>query len=176
MTSAQNAIEARDAAMPAGLGTDPNFEGQQVLDVLYITGNLFDVTFIKQVNILGDADHVTQAASDYLASTGAGATIDISTGANAVVNIAQIVDYDTFGATTYLGGNLYSDAVLIQGGLIEHDDTVPQPVNDRLANEVIAFLDNDGDPDSSDDGIINGGNDYSWTLASPADAMQTVLA
>ena len=176
MTSAQNAIEARDAAMPAGLGTDPNFEGQQVLDVLYITGNLFDVTFIKQVNILGDADHVTQAASDYLASTGADATIDISTGANAVVNIAQIVDYDTFGATTYLGGNLYSDAVLIQGGLIEHDDTVPQPVNDRLANEVIAFLDNDGDPDGSDDGIINGGNDYSWTLASPADAMQTVLA
>lgn len=176
MTAAQNAIEARDAAMPAGLGTDPNFEGQQVLDVLYITGNLFDVTFIKQVNILGDADHVTQAASDYLTSVGANATVEISTGANAVVNIAQIVDYDTFGATTYLAGNLYSDAVLIQGGLIEHDDTMPQAMNGRLANEVIAFLDNDSDLGDSDDAVINGGNDYSWTLASPADAMQTVLA
>lgn len=176
MTATQDAIEARDGAMPEGLGTDPNFEGQQVLDVLYITGNLFDVTYIKQVNILGDADYVTQAASDYLSSTGSGATIDISTGANAVVNIAEIVDYDTFGATTYLAGNLYSDAVLIQGGLIEHDDTLPKAVNDRLANEVIAFLDSDDASDGSDDGVINGGNDYSWTLASPADAMQTMLA
>ncbi|MGO8189993.1 hypothetical protein AB9F38_35175, partial [Rhizobium leguminosarum] len=71
------------------------------------------------------------------------ATVTIDSGSNAVVNIAEIVDYDSFGQTTYLAGQLYSDAILIQGGLVEHDTTQQQPADDRLANEVIAFLDND---------------------------------
>lgn len=176
MKATQKAIEARDAAMPEGLATDPGFAGQQVLDVLYIVGNLFDVTYIKQVNVLGDADHVTLAASDYLAATSGAASVTIATGGNAVVNIAQIVDYDTFGETTYLAGKLYSDAVLIQGGIIEHDDTQPQVVDLRLANEVIAFLDSDAGAEAPGEAVINGGQDLSWALASPADAMQTVIA
>ncbi|MGO6668397.1 hypothetical protein ELI54_22875 [Rhizobium ruizarguesonis] len=172
----QKAIEDRDPNMPEGLSFDVNFQGYAGLNVLYITGNLYDMTIIKQVSILGDSDDVTQAASAIL-DINPDATVTIDTGSNAVINIAEIVDYDSFGQTTYLAGQLYSDAILIQGGLVEHDTTEPQPADDRLANEVIAFLDND-DPAGSDsaDGVINAGHDFSWSSAHPADVMQAMVA
>ncbi len=172
------AIEDRDPDMPKGLAHDENFEGYEGLNVLYITGNLFDVTFLKQVNVVGDADHVDAVAQEVLADAEAeDATVTIDTGGNAVVNVAEIVDYDSFGDTTYLGGNLYSDAVLIQGGIIEDDDTQPQPVQNGLANEVIAFLDDDtAGGDGAADGVINAGHDLSWSHASPVDVMQTAVA
>jgi hypothetical protein len=169
------AIDERDASMPAGLSTDPNFVGQTGVNVLYITGNLYDVNLIKQVSVLGDADYVMQAASKVL-SNNDNAAIHIDTGSNAVINIAHITDYDSFGTTTYLGGQLYSDAVLIQGGLIEHDTTQPHAAAAPLANEVIAFLHDDNPADDHTDGVINAGHDLSWSLAHPVDIMQTVVA
>lgn len=176
MVAAQKAIEDRDPNMPEGLSFDVNFQGYAGLNVLYITGNLYDMTVIKQVSILGDSDDVTLAASELLRNN-LDATVTIDTGSNAVVNIAQIIDYDSFGHTTYLAGQLYSDAILIQGGLVEHDTTQPQPADDRLANEVIAFLDDEAPAGSgTDDGVINAGHDLSWTSAHAADVMQTVVA
>lgn len=169
------AINERDASMPAGLSTDPNFAGQSGVNVLYINGNLYDVNLIKQVSVLGDADHVTQAASNVLANA-ENATIHIDTGSNAVINIAHITDYDSFGLTTYVGGQLYSDAVLIQGGIIENDMTQPHAAGAQLANEVIAFLHDDNLADDQADGVINAGHDLSWSLAHPVDVMQTVVA
>lgn len=176
MAATQKAIEDRDPNMPEGLSFDVNFQGYAGLNVLYITGNLYDMTIIKQVSILGDSDDVTLAASTILENN-PDATVTIDTGSNAVVNIAEIVDYDSFGQTTYLAGQLYSDAILIQGGLVEHDTTQPQPADDRLANEVIAFFDND-DPAGGDcaDGVINAGNDFSWSSTPPADVMQAMVA
>ncbi|MGO6691252.1 hypothetical protein ACCS54_03625 [Rhizobium johnstonii] len=176
MAATQKAIEDRDPNMPEGLSFDVNFQGYAGLNVLYITGNLYDMTIIKQVTILGDSDDVTLAASTILENN-PDATVTIDTGSNAVVNIAEIVDYDSFGQTTYLAGQLYSDAILIQGGLVEHDTTQPQPADDRLANEVIAFFDND-DPAGGDcaDGVINAGNDFSWSSTHPADVMQAMVA
>ena len=176
MIEAQKAIEDRDPNMPEGLSFDVNFQGYAGLNVLYITGNLYDMTIIKQVSILGDSDDVTQAASTLLGNN-PDATVTIDTGSNAVINIAEIVDYDSFGQTTYLAGQLYSDAILIQGGLVEHDATQPQSADDRLANEVIAFLDDD-DPTGgcSADGVINAGHDLSWSSAHPADVMQAMVA
>jgi hypothetical protein len=176
MAATQKAIEDRDPNMPEGLSFDMNFQGYAGLNVLYITGNLYDMTIIKQVSILGDSDDVTLAASTILENN-PDATVTIDTGSNAVVNIAEIVDYDSFGQTTYLAGQLYSDAILIQGGLVEHDTTQPQPADDRLANEVIAFLDND-DPAGGNcaDGVINAGNDFSWSSTHPADVMQAMVA
>ncbi len=103
--------------------------------------------------------------------------ITIDTGSNTVANIAEIVDYDSFGNTTYVAGQLYSDAILIQGGIIEHDTTQPETAGEKLANEVIAFLDDDA-PQGADsgDGIINGGHDLSWSSAHPSDVMQAVVA
>jgi len=176
MQTVVQAIDDRDVDMPKGLASDSLFEGQETLSVLYITGNFYKLTYVSQVNVLGDADHVSQVAADYLAEND-DASVTIRTGSNAVVNIAEIVDYDAFGSTTYLGGGLYTDAILIQGGLIEEDDTQPQPVETRLANEVIAFLDDAGEdnPDAADGGITSG-HDYSWNTAMPSDAMQTVVA
>ncbi len=176
MQNVVQAIDDRDVDMPKGLASDSLFEGQHTLSVLYITGDFYKLNYVSQVSVLGDADHVSQVAAQYIAAND-DAEASVGTGNNAVVNIAEIVDYDAFGSTTYLGGGLYTDAILIQGGLIEEDDTQPQPVETRLANEVIAFLDDAGEdnPDAAD-GAITSGHDYSWNTAMPSDAMQTVVA
>lgn len=168
-------INDRNATMPDGLTTDPVFAGKHGLNVLYITGNLFDINYIRQTSVLGDADHVTQAASSVLKSS-VGAKVSIDTGSNIVGNSAHIVDYDSFGAKTYLGGQLYSDAVLIQGGIVENDTSIAHLMNGGLANEIIAFLHDDATAGHSTDGVFNGGHDLSWTLAHPADVMQTAVA
>ncbi|KNY33943.1 hypothetical protein [Agrobacterium sp. SUL3] len=170
-----NAINERDPNMPDALAHDANFAGYQGLNVLYITGNLYDVSIIKQVSVLGDSDDVTQAAAKVLENND-NATVHIDTGSNAVVNIAQIVDYDSFGSTTYVAGGVYSDAILIQGGIIENDTSQPTQ-HGQLANEVIAFLHDDpATIQNESDGVINGGHDLSWSNAHPSDVMQTVVA
>ncbi len=170
-----NAINERDPNMPDGLAHDANFAGYEGLNVLYITGNLYDVSFIKQVSVLGDSDDVTQAAATVLQNN-QDATVHIDTGSNAVVNIAQIIDYDSFGNTTYVAGTVYSDAILIQGGIIENDTSQPHPTT-QLANEVIAFLHDDPATAADEsDGVINAGHDLSWSNAHPADVMQSVTA
>ncbi len=175
MQQSQQAIEAGDPDMPETLAGDTNFAGYEWLNVLYITGNLYDVTYIKQVSILGDADSVTQVASELLANN-ENASVIIDTGSNTVANIAQVIDYDSFGGTTYVAGQTYSDAILIQGGLVENDTTQPQPLNNQLANEILAFLDDDPVTPDTDDAIFNSGGDLCGPGASPADVMQTVIA
>lgn len=177
MHQAEKGIQDRDPSMPQGLSFDPNFQGYIGLNVLYITGNLFDMTIIKQVAVLGDSDDVTQAAAELLKNN-QDAVVSIDTGSNTVANIAEIIDYDSFGGTTYVAGQLYSDAILIQGGIIEHDNTQPEMAGEKLANEVIAFLNDDDAHGSADsgDGIINGGHDLSWASAHPSDVMQAVVA
>lgn len=175
MNQTVQGIQDGNPDMPQDLATDVNFSGYEWLNVLYITGNLYDVTYIKQVSVLGDADHVTQVAAELLANN-EDAQVTIDTGSNAVVNIAEIIDYDSFGDTTYIAGHVYSDAILIQGGIIEDDPTQPQPVNNQLANEVIAFLDDDPSTNDTDDAVINAGNDLSWSNACPSDVMQSVIA
>ncbi|MDA5636269.1 MULTISPECIES: hypothetical protein [Rhizobium/Agrobacterium group] len=170
-----NAINERDPNMPDALAHDANFAGYQGLNVLYITGNLYDVSIIKQVSVLGDSDDVTQAAAKVLENND-NATVHVDTGSNAVVNIAQIIDYDSFGSTTYVAGGVYSDAILIQGGIIENDTSQPTQ-HGQLANEVIAFLHDDpATIQNESDGVINGGHDLSWSNAHPSDVMQTVVA
>jgi hypothetical protein len=176
MSQAEKGIQERDPTMPEGLSTDSNFQGYVGLNVLYITGNLFDMTIIKQVAVLGDSDDVTLAAAAILKNN-PDAVVTIDTGSNTVANIAEIVDYDSFGNTTYVAGQLYSDAILIQGGIIDHDVSQPETAGERLANEVIAFLDDDSlQGGDSGDGVINGGHDLSWSSAHPSDVMQAVVA
>ncbi len=133
-----------------------------------------DVNVIKQINIVGDSDIVHKVASDVLANN-QNATVSIDTGSNALVNIANITDYDSVGHATYLAGNLYSDTVLIQGGLVDHDQTDVNQNSHPLANEVIAFLD-DHDPQTTQDGTIDLGHDMSWHNGAVGDVMQTVVA
>lgn len=174
MNQTVNAINERDPNMPDALAHDVNFVGYEGLNVLYITGNLYDVSIIKQVSVLGDSDDVTQAAAK-LAENNEDATIHVDTGSNAVVNLAQIIDYDSFGSTTYVAGGVYSDAILIQGGIIEND--MSQPQQGQLANEVIAFLHDDpATIENESNGVINAGHDLSWSNGHSADVMQAVTA
>jgi hypothetical protein len=125
--------------------------------------------------VLGDSDDVTQAAAKVLENN-ENATVHIDTGSNAVVNLAQIIDYDSFGSTTYVAGGVYSDAILIQGGIIENDASQPGQ-NGQLANEIIAFLHDDpATIQNESDGIINAGHDMSWSSAHSSDVMQGVTA
>lgn len=169
-------INDRVNELPSGFSHDANFQGYAGLNVLYITGNLYDVNVIKQVSILGDADSVSYVANKILANN-QDAEITIHTGANAVVNSAQIIDYDTFGHTTYVGGQVYSDAILIQAGLVDHDtnnhDVTPK--GDRLANEVIAFIGDDDAPAHPTEKVIDAGHDMSWSNGQWNDVMHTVL-
>ncbi len=170
-----NAINGRDPNMPEGLARDFNFAGYEGLNVLYITGNLYDVSIIKQVSVLGDSDDVTQAAAKVIQNN-MDAIIHIDTGSNAVINLAKIIDYDSFGSTTYVAGGLYSDAILIQGGIIDNDTSQPGAPG-QLANEVIAFLHDDpATIENEFDGVINAGHDLSWSNGHSADVMQTVTA
>jgi hypothetical protein len=177
MNETMKNIQDHQNSMPEGLSADPNFAGYQGLNVLYITGNFYDVNVIKQVNIVGDADSVTKVANSVLANN-ADATVHIDTGSNALVNIASIVDYDSFGHTTYVAGNVYSDAVLIQGGLVDHDNSTNQSTG-QLANEAIAFLGNH-DPitttDTDHGTTIDAGHDISFHNGALGDVMQSVTA
>ncbi|RDL49933.1 hypothetical protein BLJAPNOD_01047 [Ensifer sp. M14] len=170
-------INDRENELPSGFSRDFNFQGYEGLNILYITGNLYDVNVIKQVSVLGDADSVSYVANKIL-DNNPDAEVTIHTGGNAVVNTAQIIDYDSFGQTTYVGGQVYSDAILIQAGIVDDDSCSSDvtPKGDRLANEVIAFIGDDDTPSHQTDTVINTGNDMSWSNGQWNDVMHTVLA
>jgi hypothetical protein len=159
--------------IPEGLSYDPNFAGYQGLNVLYITGNLFQVNYIMQENSLGDADQantVAQGLSDQ------GADVLVTTGSNTLANIASIIDYNSIGETNYVGGGVYSDSVLIQSGLVQsstpdHDGTDSA----QLVSEVIAFLD---DGHAADTGHVDSVSAIQpdHLITHSADAMVGVMA
>ncbi|WP_027230297.1 hypothetical protein [Phyllobacterium sp. UNC302MFCol5.2] len=160
--------------MPDGFGSDPNFHGIEGLRALYITGSVYDLNYVEQVNILGDSDYVAHYEDSLLAAT-SNTQWDISTGSNALVNIAAIVDHDTHGTgLSYVGGALYSDAILIQAEIIGSQPPSTGPGQGQpLANEVVAFLDHDADASAP--------ADHSTSIHVPdtshsVDVMQTVLS
>jgi hypothetical protein len=155
--------------MPEGFGDDASYAGLEGLRVLYVKGDVYDLNYIKQMNVLGDADQVSLAEAAML-DPGATGDWDISTGSNALVNTATILDVDVMGDTAYVGGQEYSDAILIQADIL---DAGPEDANpDELVAEVVAFLDNDdcGPPEDDDIGapLTDSG--------APLDAMQSMLA
>ncbi len=145
-------LAAGDRVMPDGFASDGSFAGIDMLNVLVITGNVYDLHHIKQTNVVGDADLVATAEADALA---AGAPSrqdwDISTGQNALINTATILDTDSLGNVAYAGGHVYSDAILIQADFVAAADDGP----DALVTEAIAFLTDDHGMDLAvaDDGI-----------------------
>jgi hypothetical protein len=170
---AVDAIENEHYVLPNSFAENNDFQGFWGLKVLYIKGDLYDLRYVEQVNILGDADYVAAVQHDIL--TGMPDTDwSIGTGSNALVNIASILDYDTMGNTAYVGGQVYSDAILIQAELVDGQDNLSFNPN-ALASEVIAFLDADGDTPAGLD-VEGGGVIYFSAESPPIDVMQSVLA
>jgi len=173
-TDAMDALKTGDKHMPDSFKNDGAFQGFYGLKVLYVQGDIYDLRYVNQTNVLGDADHVAIYEQQL---TGANAATDwaISTGANALVNAATIVDYDTLGDAAHIGGHIYSDAILIQANLVDTDHAPDASSGGPLVSEVIAFLDNDDDVISH---IHDDTSDTSHLSVDgpPADIMQSVLA
>ncbi|MDB5472917.1 MAG: hypothetical protein JWP99_220 [Devosia sp.] len=164
-------LGAADYSMPGSFSSEVSFEGFETLRVLFIAGNLYDLHAIQQVNVMGDADLVAVYENN-LTSHPSSAEWSISTGSNALINVASIIDYDSVGSDVHVGGQIYSDAILIQADLVASSDAAPAS-NDALVSEVIAFLDIDLDaeaPSGMDLPIMPAGDGPS------ADIMQSVLA
>lgn len=162
--------------LPEALAHDQDFAGNTSLHVLYITGNLYDINVINQVSVLGDADAVTYTAGG-TPEEGLDTEVTVHVGGNTVVNVAQIIDYDSFGHTTYVGGGVYSDTILIQSGIVDvgrDGDTLSfQP--DGLVNEVIAFVGEDDPAPNAGERVGDTANETSWCDGQWNDVMQTVL-
>lgn len=169
---AMNRLANGDYKMPDGFQNDQNFQGFEGLRVLFISGNVYDLNYIEQVNVLGDADYVAHY-EDAILTASSDTVWDISTGSNALINVAVIVDNDTHGeGTSYVGGGVYSDAILIQADIIVSQPAAPA-TGQPLANEAVAFLDHDTDTSAT--------NDQATPIHIPdtthsVDVMQTVLA
>jgi hypothetical protein len=146
-------LSSGNAKIPDGFADDPAFAGFDGISVLVVTGNVYDLHYIGQTNVVGDADLVASAEAAALQeAVDNGSDWDISTGENALVNTASILDTDSLGDVAYVGGELYSDAVLIQSDILAGpSDDDP----DALVYEAIAFLTTDdcGNVFEADDGI-----------------------
>lgn len=132
-----NSLEAGSNAVGAGVRGDDPFEGMDRLDVLYIEGDLLSLQAIRQVNYAGDADQVEMRTSQ--AALTEGGEISVTTGANFLINIAELSDFGVDSAV-YVEGEQYSDALMHQAGLIVSDPANQGLGGDGLASEAVAFL------------------------------------
>lgn len=162
-------LKAGSNDLPSGVLGDDAFAGLGGLRVLYVSGDILDLQYIKQTNILGDADQVAMAMNG-IEDSFPDAQWNVSTGSNALINTAGILDLDSTGKN-YVGGDQYSDEVLIQAELVSADPNLGGQDPDILVNEAIAFL---GDESAGPD------DDAASTLtihdAPHVDVMQTMLA
>ncbi|KAA5602004.1 hypothetical protein [Blastochloris sulfoviridis] len=123
--------------------------GDGYIDVLYVTGNYFDINLLWQINAVSDVDVAAlQAGSDD------SATQVVSTGANELQNQAIIVDVDAL-SSEFIGGDVYEGSILIQANLVESDDdSVVHHDTDTLVPEVIAFTGGNDDNGPSDHAYV----------------------
>jgi hypothetical protein len=135
---AANDMAAGGSDLSKGVLTDPAFAGLSGLRVLYISGDFLNIQYIKQTNIVGDSDQIALAMNAL--DPQADATWTVSTGANALINNAAILDFDSFGHT-YVGGQQYSEETLFQAELISHQPELLTGDPDTLVNEAVVFLD-----------------------------------
>lgn len=139
---AAESFARNDNDIPDSVLANSAFLGLEGLRVLYISGNILDLQYISQTNILGDSDQVALAMDQIRPVTDA--AWSITTGSNELINSASIFDLDASGKT-FTGGGHYSDELLVQADLIEIDPKLLARNADAIVNEAIAFLDDDGD-------------------------------
>ncbi|WP_265516076.1 hypothetical protein [Nitratireductor luteus] len=152
-----------------GVLSDAAFAGLGFLRVLHVKGDLHNVQYVKQTNILGDSDHV--AVAMHAINENPGAEWEITTGGNALLNNAAIVDLDSLGKT-YVGNGHYSNEILVQADIISTEPDLGGQNPDVLVNEAVAFLDEDvggtGDTEYGNSGNFDADS-------SQADGLQTLI-
>lgn len=153
---------------PNSMLSDAAFAGMGPLRVLHIEGDLINVQYIRQTNILGDADQLALA----MHNSGLFNESDwkVTTGDNALLNLAAITDLDSLGKT-YVGGTQYSQELLVQADIISTDPDFGWQNPDALVNEALAFLSDDSD--DAEDTCADGG----YLLPEDqADGLQSMLS
>lgn len=132
---------------PNALMSDPAFAGSGPLRVLYIDGDMINVQYIRQTNLLGDGDQLALAMHESGFFENSDWTIE--TGKNALVNLAAINDLDSLGKI-YVGGNQYSQDLLVQADIISTSPELGWHNPDALVNEAVAFLSDTSDEPGGD--------------------------
>lgn len=127
-----------DGELPDALLNDPAFAGLAGLRVLYISGDLINLQYIRQTSIVGDNDQIALAMDAVIPNLDADWTVE--TGGNALINNAAILDLDSLGST-YVGGEQYSQETLIQAELISSQPDLGSQDPTLLASEAVLFLD-----------------------------------
>lgn len=144
LNSLVTAIENGSTSLDPSYGKFVDGSGG-VFNVLYITGDYYDVNAIWQTNIVTDVNIVMQfldppsAAALALDPDGAD-TQSVTSGKNLLTNDAAIVDV---GATnTYVNGEVYGDTILVQANLLPTgNDNVLNGDVQSLVPELVAFID-----------------------------------
>ena len=146
-SKAASDLQAGNKTLADSILQNPDFAGTGLLRVLYISGDIYNLQYIKQTTIMGDSDQVALAMNQLVGRPDTDWTL--TTGANQLVNHATIVDVD--GANTiYVGGDHYSDEILIQANLVSSAPDMGAQNPDILVNEAVAFLtDSIGDTSSA---------------------------
>ena len=129
-----------DHTLSSDVLNDSAFQGLAGLRVLYISGSIYDLQYVQQTNVLGDADQVALAMN--AAHPDIGGDWSVTTGSNALVNSARIIDADP-ASRSYVGGDHYSDEMLVQTDIIRTDHLLESANADHLVNEAVAFLSDD---------------------------------
>lgn len=141
--------------------------GSTTMNVLYVTGNYYDINYICQNNVISDIDTALQL---YGPAAGGGEQY-LSTGNNTAENFAAIYDVGVYG-DQFLGGNVYEESVLIQTNIVSAEsDTVTYGDANTLANEIVAFVTGpDGDAKADDNGFVSGS-----TIANGGDELGSIM-
>ncbi len=111
------------------------------LDVLFVTGNYYDLNIVSQINVLADADLAIQMGSNGVQW--------LSTGGNAAVNEATIVNAGGI-YEQRIGGDFYEDSILVQADLIADASETVAADPTALVSELVAFMDHTTDHDDPD--------------------------
>lgn len=160
---------AGEVTLPQSVLDDPAFRDLAVVRVLHIEGDLISVNILRQTNVLADADQIEVYRDELLAAGGA---VEVVAGSNVLVNAASIAEFGV-DASIYSGGEVYSDALLLQAELISADDPLLPGPGSGLASEAVLFLAEGMLGDEVEDiGFRPIGADHGIS----ADAMETVLS
>ncbi len=117
-------------------------------NVLYVTGNYYDVNAIWQTNVTSDANVVVQLLGkpapglDAIHPVG-DETQSVVTGQNSLTNEAIIVDVAP--TNTYVNGQAYGDTILVQADLLPDKDPAISSDMHALVPELVAFINDSQD-------------------------------
>lgn len=140
--------------------------GDGAFNVLYVTGDYYNHNMIMQVNVVSDADYMTEMLSgahgdadgdgmrgDYEFDASAQ---DATTGGNLLINTAAIIEQDVTSQYQFVGGETTSEALLVQANIIATDEEMAHFSDDAdaLTDEAVATVAALVDEATEDDATI----------------------